>query len=311
MNLKSRTEQPPSRSLSRCLLWAILPALLVMRGISKPVLQRIQLLNYNPPSEVSQLATQANMSFEGRKVFYLATPTIEAQKVVLKLCTSSDAEKTITMGCYVSGKGIFIQKVTDERLAGTMQVTAAHEMLHAVYHEHLSSSERAEIDRELLQAFDSLNNPRLKKLIQIYRDRTPSHVSSELHSFLGTEVANLGPKLEQHYGKYFVDRATLVAMAQQKNQLFAGIENKVGGIDQQLKTLKAQINGRERTLQEMSAAMRSNPVTEDQQRLYKAHVQALHEETDYYNELVNKYNGLSSEGSSLNDSLQNLSSTEK
>jgi hypothetical protein len=212
------------------------------------------------------------------------------------------------MGCYVSGKGIFIQKVTDERLAGTMQVTAAHEMLHAVYHEHLSGSERTEIDRELLRVFDNLNNPRLKRLIQVYRDRNPSHVSSELHSFLGTEVANLGPKLEQHYGKYFVDRVKLVAMAQQKDQLFAGIENKAGGIDQQLKTLKTQIDNRDKTLREMTMA---GLVTEDQKRLYNAHVQALHEETEYYNQLVGTYNGLSSEGSSLNDSLQNVSETEK
>jgi hypothetical protein len=304
MNHQSKTKQP----FGRYLLWAILPTLLVVRGISKPVMQRFQLMNYNPPSEVSQLATQANMSDEGRKVFYLTTPTIEAKKVGLKLCSSSDAEKTITMGCYVSGKGIFIQKVTDERLAGTMQVTAAHEMLHAVYHEHLSGSERTEIDRELLRVFDNLNNPRLKRLIQVYRDRNPSHVSSELHSFLGTEVANLGPKLEQHYGKYFVDRAKLVAMAQQKDQLFAGIENKAGGIDQQLKTLKTQIDNREQTLRGMSMA---GLVTEDQKRLYNAHIQALHEETEYYNQLVGTYNGLSSEGSSLNDSLQNVSETEK
>jgi hypothetical protein len=304
MNHQSRTKQP----LGRYLLWAILPTLLVVRGISKPVTQRFQLMNYNPPSEVSQLATQANMSDEGRKVFYLTTPTIEAKKVGLKLCSSSDAEKTITLGCYVSGKGIFIQKVTDERLAGTMQVTAAHEMLHAVYHEHLSGSERTEIDRELLRVFDNLNNPRLKRLIQVYRDRNPSHVSSELHSFLGTEVANLGPKLEQHYGKYFVDRAKLVAMAQQKDQLFAGIENKAGGIDQQLKTLKTQIDNREQTLRGMSMA---GLATEDQKRLYNAHIQALHEETEYYNQLVGTYNGLSSEGSSLNDSLQNVSETEK
>jgi hypothetical protein len=304
MNQQSGTKQP----FGRYLLWAVLPTLLVVRGISKPVMQRFQLMNYNPPSEVSRLATQANMSDEGRKVFYLTTPTIEAKKVGLKLCSSSDAEKTITLGCYVSGKGIFIQKVTDERLAGTMQVTAAHEMLHAVYHEHLSGSERTEIDRELLRVFDNLNNPRLKKLIQIYRDRNPSHVSSELHSFLGTEVADLGPKLEQHYGKYFVDRVKLVAMAQQKDQLFAGIENKAGGIDQQLKTLKTQIDNREQTLREMTMA---GLVTEDQKRLYNAHVQALHEETEYYNQLVGTYNGLSSEGSSLNDSLQNVSETEK
>jgi hypothetical protein len=308
MNHKSRTEQPAGSSWGRYLLWAVLPTLLVVRVVSKPVSQRFQLLNYNPPSEVSQLATQANMSDEGRKVFYLTTPTIEAKKVGLKLCTSSDAEKTITLGCYVSGQGIFIQKVTDERLAGTMQVTAAHEMLHAVYHEHLSSSERTEIDQELLRVFDNLNNPRLKKLIQIYRDRNPSHVSSELHSFLGTEVVNLGPKLEQHYGKYFDNRSNLVAMAQRKEQLFAGIENKAGGIEQQLQTLKNQIDGREKTLQQMSLA---GIVTDDQKRLYNAHIEALHQETDYYNQLVGSYNGLSSEGSSLNDSLQNVSAAEK
>jgi hypothetical protein len=300
MNHKSRTEHSLGNSLGRYLLWAILPTLFVVRGISKPVAQRFQLLNYNPPSEVSQLATQANMSDEGRKVFYLTTPTIEAKKVGLKLCTSSDAEKTITLGCYVSGQGIFIQKVTDERLAGTMQVTAAHEMLHAVYHEHLSSSERTEIDRELLRVFDNLNNPRLKKLIQIYRDRTPSHVSSELHSFLGTEVADLGPKLEQHYGKYFADRAKLVAMAQHKEQLFTGIENKSEEIEQQLQTLKNQIDSRGKTLQQMSAA---GIATEDHKRLYNAHVEALQQETDYYNQLVGSYNGLSSEGSSLNAGL--------
>jgi hypothetical protein len=300
MNHQSRTEHSLGNSLGRYLLWAILPTLFVVRGISKPVAQRFQLLNYNPPSEVSQLATQANMSDEGRKVFYLTTPTIEAKKVGLKLCTSSDAEKTITLGCYVSGQGIFIQKVTDERLAGTMQVTAAHEMLHAVYHEHLSSSERTEIDRELLRVFDNLNNPRLKKLIQIYRDRTPSHVSSELHSFLGTEVADLGPKLEQHYGKYFADRAKLVAMAQHKEQLFTGIENKSEEIEQQLQTLKNQIDSRGKTLQQMSAA---GIATEDQKRLYNAHVEALQQETDYYNQLVGSYNGLSSEGSSLNAGL--------
>jgi hypothetical protein len=57
--------------------------------------------------------------------------------------------------------------------------------------------------------------------------------------------------------------------------------------------------------------MHGSVVTEDQKRLYNAHVDALHKETEYYNQLVGNYNGLSSEGSSLNDSLQNLSAAEK
>jgi hypothetical protein len=308
--------------LAGYLVWAIVPALLLIRWQGKFLSDSVQLARYTPPPEVAALARQANMSEDGRRAFYLTTPKIEAKKVGLKLCDKHSTEKTVILGCYVSSKGIFIQKVTDKRLSGTMQVTAAHEMLHAVYHNHMSEGERNEINAELALVFENLNNPRLKKLIQIYQDRDPRQVSSELHSFLGTEVSNLSPKLEQHYARYFVDRATVVAMAQKNEQTFAQIVNKAELINQQLKNMKGDLDRREQNVKEQGLNIEQqrrqlerigNP-EEYNNRLvgfnqqvnnYNGQIQVLKRQITNYNRLVNSYNALSSEEKSLNESLRN------
>jgi hypothetical protein len=308
--------------LAGYLVWAIVPALLLIRWQGKFVADSVQLARYTPPPEVAALAMQANMSEDGRRAFYLTTPKIEAKKVGLKLCDKHSTEKTVILGCYVSSKGIFIQKVTDKRLSGTMQVTAAHEMLHAVYHSHMSEGEQKEISVELAKVFNTLNNPRLKKLIKIYRDRDSKQVNSELHSFLGTEVPNLGPKLEQHYAKYFVDRATVVAMAQRNEQTFAQIVSKAEAIDRQLKSMKGDLDQREQNVKGQGISIEQqrrqlerigNP-GEYNNRLvgfnqqvnnYNGQIQVLKHQITNYNRLVKSYNALSSEEKSLNESLRN------
>jgi uncharacterized protein YdcH (DUF465 family) len=310
------------------LLWAIVPALLLVRWQAKYVGDSIQLARYTPPPEVAELAQQTHMSEDGRRAFYLTTPTIEAKKEGLNFCANHGTEKTVILGCFVSSKGIFIQKVTDARLAGTMQVTAAHEMLHAVYHNHLSDGERYELDQELQRVFDEMNNPRLKKLIQIYRDRSPRQVSSELHSFLGTEVSKLSPKLEQHYARYFVDRSTVVAMAQKNEQTFTKIVDKAEKIDRQLKAMRTNLDNREQSVKDQGASIEQqrraleqikNP-DEYNSRLvgfnqqvnsYNSQVQVLRQEIATYNRLVNSYNALSSEEKSLNESLRTGGSPQK
>jgi uncharacterized protein YdcH (DUF465 family) len=308
--------------LGRYLTWAIVPALLLIRWQGKYVGDSIQLARYTPPLEVAELAEQTKMSEDGRRAFYLTNPTIETKKVGLNFCANHGTEKTVILGCFVSSKGIFIQKVTDQRLAGTMQVTAAHEMLHAVYHNHMSEGERTEIDEELNRVFNAMNNPRLKKLIQIYRDRSPKQVNSELHSFLGTEISKLSPKLEQHYAKYFVDRSAVVALAQKNEQTFAKIVDQAESIDRKLKTMKVDLDRREKSVKEQGTSIEQqrkalehigNPSDynnrligfNQQVNSYNSQVQVLKKEIANYNRLVNSYNALSSEEKSLNDSLRN------
>jgi hypothetical protein len=107
--------------LAGYLVWAIVPALLLIRWQGKFVRDSVQLARYTPPPEVAALAQQANMSEDGRRAFYLTTPTIEAKKVGLKLCDSHNTEKTVILGCYVSSSmrftTIIYQKAIAKKLA--------------------------------------------------------------------------------------------------------------------------------------------------------------------------------------------------
>jgi uncharacterized protein YdcH (DUF465 family) len=309
---------------SRFFFWALVPIFLLIRWQGKYITDSIELARYTPPKAVAELAQQTKMNDNGRRTFYLNKPTIEAKKVGLNFCKKNGAEKTVILGCYVSNKGIFIQEVTDPRLAGVMQVTAAHEMLHAVYHQ-LSESEKTQLNKELHQVYDNLQNTRIKKLLEIYKNQDPTVVDSELHSILGTEVSTLSPALEKHYANYFADRATVVAYAQKYEQTFAQIIDKADALDKQLKAMKTSMESKKSAVENESSSIEqqrtqldqirsSGNVDEYNSRLssfnqkvnsYNQQVQVLKEEIANYNKLVSSYNDLSSEEKSLNDSLRN------
>src|SRR5438045_4204235 len=97
-----------------------------------------RLRNYVVPSNVAALADDTTMDPLARKIFYVAHPALQERDTFRANCTVD--EKTIVLGCYRSGIGIFVYDVNDPRLNGILQVTAAHEMLHAAY-ERLNTKE--------------------------------------------------------------------------------------------------------------------------------------------------------------------------
>jgi uncharacterized protein YukE len=312
---------------SRYFFWALVPVFLLFRWQGKYVTDTIELSRYTPPTAVAELAKQTNMNDNGRRTFYLNKPTIEAKKIGLNFCKKDGkdgAEKTVILGCYVSNKGIFIQEVTDPRLAGVMQVTAAHEMLHAVYHQ-LSDSEKSQINKELHLVYGNLQNSRIKKLLELYKTQDPTVVDSELHSILGTEVSTLSPALEKHYSNYFTNRSAVITYAQKYEQTFSQIVDKADALDKQLKAMKINMENKKSAVESESSDIEQQRMQLDQlhnngsvdeynNRLssfnqkvsnYNQQVQALKESINNYNKLVNSYNTLSTEEKSLNDSLRN------
>jgi hypothetical protein len=290
-------------------------------GFGKTIRETVQLAQYQPPAAVEQLAKATEMSETGRRIFYLFTPTIEDQKVGLNSCKTSDAEKTIILGCYVSNRGIFIQQVTDRRLAGVMEVTAAHEMLHAAYY-RLSESERRQVDAELQQVFKSLKNDRLKSLIELYRQRDPRVVNSELHSILGTEELELSPFLEQYYQRYFTRRATVVAFAKSYEQPFNTLTTQAAEIERQIEAMKVELKRLDDLLvselsrineqkgevaQAQSGSEYQSKVESINQQVvaYNQHVEYMKQQNEVYQQLVYAYNALYQEEESLNNSLKN------
>jgi uncharacterized protein YukE len=281
-----------------------------------------KLLHYQPSPAIARLATTTTMTDTARRLFYVNQPTIESQKSSLNLCKSS--EHTIVLGCYVPSKGIFLQEVTDSRLQGVMEVTAAHEMLHVAY-QRMTLLEQTQINKQLQSVLEKLQNPRILKLVETYRSQDPRSVDNELHSILGTEIANLSPELEEHYRKYFADRSSIVALSERYEHVFTELRDKA-------KTLNAQLGTRKSALEQLAAQVKQEADSVDAERSnlqssiasspqsdynfrvsnfndrvngYNQLVARLREQTETYNQMVNEHNSIALEEKSLVESLEN------
>ena len=283
-----------------------------------------KLLSYQPPAEIARLANTTTMTDTARRLFYVNRPTIETKKSALNLCKSS--EHTVILGCYVPSQGIFLQAVTDPRLQGVMEVTAAHEMLHVAY-QRMSIFEQTQINKQLQTQLSKLQNSRILKLVESYNRQDSRSVDNELHSILGTEVQDLGPELEEHYRNYFTDRSKIVAWSEQYEGVFTTLKEKAKTLTRELETQKVELErlaaqvkqegesiDSERSNLESSIA--ANPQSdyqfrissfEDRVRSYNQLVIQLRTQSDAYNRSISESNSLTVEHNSLVDSLENKS----
>lgn len=196
------------------------------------------LRNYIPPQEVATLANETTMTTHARRIFYVNRPDIAQASQFNQACSQ---ETSIVIGCYIPGKGIYIFNITDQRLAGVKQVTAAHEMLHAAY-DRLSLAEQQHINSLTKAEYDKLTSQRIKDNVEKYRSEDPSVVPNELHSILATEVSDLSPELENYYKQYFTNRQAVVSFSNHYEAEFTNRQQQVANFDKQLSDLKSSID---------------------------------------------------------------------
>ncbi|PPF80746.1 hypothetical protein C5B96_10695 [Subtercola sp. Z020] len=171
---------------------------------------QVAVWHYVPSPAITQMADDSGMNDEGRFYFYASSPTVESAADFQSVCGSS-TDDFVLLGCY-TGSSIHVFNVSDARLSGIRGVTAAHEMLHAVY-ARLSDSDRSDLDRALEAQYETVkDDPDLAARMLSYATTEPGERDNELHSIFGTEVASLSPELEAHYAKYFGDRSKVVAL---------------------------------------------------------------------------------------------------
>lgn len=278
-----------------------------------------RLLDYKPPTAISQLAGQDTMTAYARHIFYLNQPIIETNAAQFKKdCTVF--EQTIVLGCYHgSENGIFLYQVNDSRLDGIMQVTSAHEMLHGVY-DRLSQKDKSYVD-SLLQDYYSKNltDQRIIDTINSYKQTEPNDVVDEMHSVFGTEISSLPPALESYYTKYFANRSVVVADSEKYESEFTTRVNRIKSYESQLATLKQKIDSEEASISTQSAKIQADRANLDSLRTsgnlqdYNAAVPAFNSEVDAYNNLlaqlrsdINTYNGIVAAYNGLADELRSL-----
>jgi hypothetical protein len=208
---------------------------------------------------VEQLALATTMTRSAQRLFYQQNPTIEPQATFVSSCKVPD--KGIMLGCY-SRRGkigkIVIQSVTDPRLRGVMEVTAAHEMLHAAY-EKLSQSERDRLTPRLEKAIKYVEDQRLLKVLKDYKQRDFALYANELHSHLGTELKKLGdPVLEQHYRQYFSDRPYLTAFAERSGAPLKQLDEKADGLKPEIDQLEVDLKQEKQELDQAETRLKAS-----------------------------------------------------
>jgi len=236
-----------------------------------------RLRDYTPSARIEAVADRTNMSDEGRKLFYLHDPTLLNKDSFQTSCTVG--ESTIVLGCYISNQKIYLFDVTEQRLDGLVEVTAAHEMLHAGY-DRLSLKEKDRIDKLLTEAYERIDNERLRGVVENYRKRDPGVVNNELHSILGTEYRNLSRDLEEYYSRYFKDRLTVVSLSESYAEEFEKREAQIESYDKQLTELNGEITRIQAELTIQNIELQND----------KNKIDSLSSEPEAYNNAVSKYN---------------------
>ncbi|HJP81035.1 MAG TPA: hypothetical protein VJ841_01405 [Candidatus Saccharimonadales bacterium] len=195
---------------------------------------------YSAPQEIATLADRSGMSSRGRFLFYASQPALETATDFNGNCKKTE-QATAILGCYVNNR-IYIYNVDNPQLDGIREVTAAHEMLHVAY-DRMSSGEKQRINALLEDEYAKLRtDAEFADRMSYYARAEPGERDNELHSIIGTEVADIDPELEVHYKAYFTNRASVVSLHKKYAQVFADLSSKSDELTNQLNTLIDQIN---------------------------------------------------------------------
>lgn len=290
----------------------------------------VRLRGYNPPQAIAQLANDTTMTNSTQHIFYVNRPEIQDKTEFNSSCPNNGGEKTIILGCYRSAEmGIYLYSVTDPQLKGVMQVTAAHEALHAAY-DRLSSEDKANVDK-LLQDFykNDLKDKRIISIIAAYQKSEPNDVINEMHSVFGTEITKLTPALETYYKRHFKDRQKIVAYAQKYQSTFTNQKNKasillkqIKSSEQRLSSLRTQIDNSESSLtnqyQSLLTSRKNSSAVEYNAKVdaynaqvvaYKVLIGSYNQEVNHHNDLVSEYQNVTIETNQLYKKLDSRSAT--
>jgi hypothetical protein len=283
---------------------------------------------YHPPAAIQSLAQEDTMTAYARRLFYVNKPRIEGRDAFNKRCSSGHDEVAV-LGCYTGNRqGIFLYDVTDARLNGIQQVTAAHEMLHQAY-DRLGGKERARVDAQLVAYSKTVTDPDLKSKMAAYQKSEPNDIIDEMHSVFGTEVADLPKGLEVYYARYFTNRKEVTqfhdhyqAAFSERTKQIAAYDAQIESLKKQIGTDKASIQSQEKSLQaqraELNALLSSNQVKayndavasfNAQVTAYKAAITETNRRIGQYNKLIDARNEIAVQEQQLQRAIDSQASS--
>ncbi len=239
------------------------------------------------------------MTDKGRFTFYATHPVIESQAAFNQSCPRQETGNPI-LGCYTTDDRIYIYNLTNAELDGMEEVTAVHEMLHAVW-SRMSVGERSRLSDELMTAYNNLADQELKTRMEYYQRTEPGEFTNELHSILGTEVANLGSSLESYYGRYF-SRSDVLALHTKYSSVYKALYDRADELYKAMDTLSASIESRSKEYDSASEKL----TTDINSFNARADSGAFTSNAQFYQErsaLIARSNALEAERKAINDAI--------
>lgn len=283
------------------------------------VVDAVAVMTYSPSSKITTITDDVKFTTKGKFIFYASRPVVESQDDFNGSCPRQESSSPI-LGCYTTEGRIYVYDVTNEKLDGIQQVTAAHEMLHAAW-ARTSSSDKAKLETELKAAYSKVSDASLKERMDYYQRTEPGEFANELHSILGTEVANLGSSLEAYYDQYF-DRSAVLAQHDKYSSAYTELYAQATELSQKMTELASSIQTRqaayEEKLQTYSADVssfntraRSGQFTSESQfyaerSALTARLNALDAEREAINSNIETYNSYSTEYESIANQIEGL-----
>ena len=203
--------------------------------------------SFHPNADIVSVGSRIGLTTRGQQIFYATAPVIEDRDAFNSNCESIERTAAI-LGCYVRDR-IYLYNIQSSELDGALEVTAAHEMLHAAY-ARLNIFEQARVNKMINAEYAKIkDNPDIKQEMQYYAQAEPGEEVNELHSIIGTTIKDLPSDLEQYYAHYFTDRAAIVAMNtkytavfDEVNQQASDLQDKITSEAAAIKQASAQYN---------------------------------------------------------------------
>jgi hypothetical protein len=206
------------------------------------VIDQLAVWNYQPSSSIQSLDDRVGFTDKGLFTFYATRPVVAEPSEFNGKCPRQEAGSPI-LGCYTADDHIYVFNVSNTQLDGIKEVTAAHEMLHAVW-QRMSSAEQSRVGALIMAAYEKNATPELRDRMAYYQRNEPDALTNELHSILGTEVSNLGPDLENYYGQYFKNRQTILDLHAKYDAVYKSLYGRADTLYTSMQSLSTSIQTR-------------------------------------------------------------------
>lgn len=233
------------RVLAACVLIGLVAGAILGLAYRQEIQDTFAAIGYEPSARESRLMTDLDLTPAGERIFLASHPTVDGSQRFSEQCAEVDhSEQGHVLGCF-SDRQIHLFDVTDKRVSGVVEVTAAHELLHAAY-SRLPEGDRLALAEKLRREYQtrSARDPELKERMSVYEHLSDAAFANELHSVFGTEVRVLPAWLEQHYAEWFKDRSRIVDCFEKYHAVFTDLQSEASKLRKDMESLRANIEER-------------------------------------------------------------------